>query len=74
MLTVSNLNICKFQTKLVNSYGEPVNETKRSYMYLYNKTQISDEELDKIIKNGTHMYDPRLVEITEEQLKYLNDK
>lgn len=41
---------------------------------LYNKTQISEEHVIELIKNGSWKFDDRLIRIPTEQMKYLEDK
>ena len=43
-------------------------------MVMFNQTQISDEEVAVLFDNDTWEYDPRVVPITKEQLKMLQDK
>ena len=44
------------------------------YTVLYNKTQISEEYVIKLIENGSWEFDERLIRIPTSQMKYLADK
>lgn len=74
MLTPSNLKVIEFATYTANSDGEPVFGTGQNHSLLFNCTQISEQDLDYITKNGAWRTDNRVVEITKEQLEYLHDK
>lgn len=41
---------------------------------LFNITQISEDDVLELIKNDAWEYDDRLIKISSEQLKYLEDK
>ena len=74
MLTPKNLKTITFGTSVANSAGEPVRGTEREYTLLFNVTQISVEQVERLIDEDRWEFDARVVEITPQQLKYLADK
>ena len=71
---IENLMIYKTVLYICNSDGEPIKGTGRPVCVLYNKTRISESEIDELFKNDTWDCDDRLVEVTAAQIKYLQDK
>lgn len=49
-------------------------ENNTSITLIYNKTQISDEQVSTSIDWGLWKIDPRLLEVDPNQLRYLNDR
>ena len=49
-------------------------ENNRNITLLYNRTQISEQMVSTAINWGLWKMDPRLVEIKQGSIKYLNDK
>ena len=74
MLTPKNLKIINFDTYAANSDGKPVEGTKVFHTLLFNVTQISPEEVTMLIDNDTWWNDNRVIEVNDEQLRYLHDK
>ena len=61
-------------SSIANSDGEPVLGTEREHLVLFNKTQINEEQVSRLIDEDRWERDPRILEVTREQLKYLRDK
>lgn len=74
MLTPSNLKVIKFTSYCCTSDGIPVENTGRDVCVLFNKTQIDEKEVSKLIDNGMYEYDDRVVILNSNQLKYMGDK
>lgn len=71
---IENLMVYKTILYTCNSDGEPIEGTERPVWVLYNKTQISEEEIEELFENDGWDCDSRLVEISPAQLKFLQDK
>ena len=74
MLTPKNLMSITFVSGIANSDGELVPGTERETTLLFNKTQISEQEVSRLIDEARWQYNPRILEVTREQLKFLRDK
>ena len=74
MLNPDNLMTIGWVSSIANSDGEPVPGTEREHLVLFNKTQITEEQVGKLIDEDRWERDPRVLEVTREQLKYLRDK
>ena len=61
-------------SSIANSDGEPVPGTEREHLVLFNKTQITEEQVGRLIDEDRWECDPRVLEVTREQLKFLRDK
>ena len=66
MLTPDNI----YRTDFEEDYGG----VKIKHTVIYNITQISEEEVHKLIKRGEWDEDVRLVEVKPLQLKFLQDR
>lgn len=74
MLNPDNLMAISFMTSVADSDGEPVPGTEHEHILLFNKTQISEQEVGRLIDDDCWQYNPRILEVTREQLKFLRDK
>ena len=74
MLNPDNLMTIGWVSSIANSDGEPVPGTEREHLVLFNKTQINEEQVSRLIDEDRWERDPRILEVTREQLKYLRDK
>ncbi len=74
MLTSENLRKIEFDTYSCTSEGKPIEGTKIHHILIFNRTQISAEEVNSLINADTYAYDNRVVEVREGQLQYLHDK
>lgn len=74
MLNPDNLMTIGWVSSIANSDGEPVPGTEREHLVLFNKTQITEEQVNRLIDEDRWKRDPRVLEVTREQLKYLRDK
>lgn len=72
--STNNLRVASFESVMASSSGKPIKGTERSHNLLYNTTQISEEEVQKLIREDSYEFDPRVVDITDVQLKYLRNK
>jgi hypothetical protein len=59
---------------MASSCGEPIEGTEREHTLLFNKTQISVDEVNKLIDEDRWEYDLRVLEVSPQQLKFLQDK
>lgn len=67
MLTPSNIYRIDFQEQWSDNIIIP-------HTLIFNITQISEEEVDNIIKTGTWDQDNRVIVIKPMQIEYLQDK
>ena len=74
MLNPDNLMTIGWVSSISNSAGEPVPGTEREHLVLFNKTQITEEQVGRLIDEDRWERDPRILEVTREQLKFLRDK
>ena len=74
MLNPDNLMTIGWVSSIANSDGEPVPGTEHEHLVLFNKTQITEEQVNKLIDEDRWKRDPRILEVTREQLKFLRDK
>ena len=74
MTCIENLKVYSCTLYVCTSDGKPIKGTEREVMVMFNQTQISNEEVTALFDNDTWEYDPRVVPITREQLKMLQDK
>ena len=66
MLTPDNI----YRTDFEEEFGT----TKIKHTVIYNITQISEEEVQRLIKRGEWDEDARLIEVKPLQLRFLQDK
>lgn len=74
MLNPDNLMTIGWVSSIANSDGEPVPGTEREHLVLFNKTQITEEQVGRLIDEDRWKRDQRILEVTREQLKFLRDK
>ena len=74
ILPKSNLRILTFVTRMADSYGEPIPGTERERNLIFNCTQITEQEVNKLIDDDAWEIDDRIVSVHSSQLKYLFDK
>ena len=74
MLNPDNLMTIGWVSSIANSDGEPVPGTEREHIVLFNKTQITEEQVGRLIDEDRWERDQRILEVTREQLKFLRDK
>lgn len=72
--SANNLRVVSFESVMTSSSGKPIKGTERSHNLLYNCTQISEEELQKLIDEDSYEFDPRVIDVTDMQLKMLRNK
>lgn len=72
--SANNLRVTSFESVMTSSSGEPVRGTERSHNLLWNCTQITEEQVQHLIEMDTYEFDPRVVDLTDEQLKMLRNK
>lgn len=70
-MDTNDLRTVEFVTSLGNSAGKPITGTERKHILLFNSKYISDTEIEAAINDGSWEFDPRFVEVSEKQLKYL---
>ena len=73
-LPKSNLRILTFITRIADSYGEPIPGTERERNLIFNCTQITEQEVNKLIDDDAWELDDRIVSVSSSQLKNLFDK
>ena len=73
-LPKSNLRVITFTTRMADSDGEPIPGTERERNLIFNRTQISDDEVTQLINDDAWELDDRIVSVHSYQLKYLFDK
>ena len=66
MLTAENL-YCIEWTEYFGGVGVP-------HAVIFNKTQISIDEVEDLIDSGGWEFDDRIIELRTKQVKYLEDK
>lgn len=73
-LSKDNLRVCTFDAHIVDSDNKPVPGTKRTHNLVFNCTQITEQELETIIENGSWDLDTRIIDIPTSILEKLRDK
>ena len=71
---MNNVMRLDFSTGIANSDGELVKGTERDVSILYNKTVITNDEVDKLIRSGMYEYDSRVIVTTPIQADNLKSK
>ena len=66
MLTPSNIYKIDFE--------EECGGVKIPHTVIFNITQISEDEVKKLIRSDSWEYDNRVIDLRPKQLKYLHDK
>ena len=73
-MTNDNLRVYITTLYTCTSNGKPVRGTEHDVYVLYNRTQISYEEVKQLFDNDAWEYDPRLTKLTMRQFEMLQDK
>ena len=63
-----------FETGCANSNGELVKGTERDVCILYNKTVITNDEVENLIRSGMYEFDNRIIVTTPTQADNLKSK
>ena len=71
---MKNVMRIDFETGVANSDGELVEGTERDVCILYNKTVITNDEVEKLIRSGMYEYDSRIIATTPIQADNLKSK
>lgn len=71
---MKNVMRIDFETGIANSDGELVEGTERAVCILYNKTVITDDEVQELINSGMYEYDNRVIVTTPTQADNLRSK
>ena len=66
-----HLKVISFETCMHSSSGHKISGTEREHNLLFNTKSISPEQVNSLIETGMYEYDPRVIDATNEQLKYL---
>lgn len=74
MTDISNLKVYACILFTGDSDGNPVPGTERELCLLFNRTQITEKEIDELLDNNTWESDNRVTPITRARLKMLQDK
>lgn len=69
-----NLRFISFESVMSSSSGQPITGTERKHNLLYNCTQITEEQVQYLVEMDMYEYDSRVVDVTDEQLKFLRNK
>lgn len=73
-LPKSNLRVITYTASIADSDGRPVPGTSRERNIIFNISQITEEQVNTLIDNDAWEFDPRVVCVSSDQLKYLFDK
>lgn len=68
------LKVVSFETCMHSSSGQKITGTEREHNLLFNIKSISPEQVNYLIDTGMYEYDSRVIDATDEQLKYLRAK
>ena len=71
---MTNVMRIDFEIGCANSDGEIVKGTERDVCILYNKTVITKDEVDELIRSGEYEFDSRIVVTTPIQANNLRGK
>ncbi len=71
---MKNVMRIDFEVGCANSDGKIVKGTERDVCILYNKTVITEDEVNKLIHSGKYEYDSRIVVTTPTQADNLRDR
>ncbi len=71
---MTNVMRIDFEIGCANSDGEIVKGTERDVCILYNKTVITKDEVDELIRSGEYGFDSRIVVTTPIQANNLRGK
>ena len=68
------LKVISFETCMHSSSGQKITGTEREHNLLFNTKSISPEQVNYLIEMDMYEYDSRVIDVTNEQLKYLRAK
>lgn len=71
---MNNVMRIDFETGCANSDGELVKGTERDVSILYNKTVITHDEVEELIRSDMYEYDSRIIVTTPTQADNLRSK
>ena len=71
---MNNVMRIDFETGCANSDGKLVKGTERDVCILYNKTVITNDEVEELIRSGMYEYDSRVIVTTPIQADNLRSK
>ena len=71
---MKNVMRIDFETGCVNSDGELVKGTEKDVCILYNKTVITHDEVEELIRSNMYEYDSRIIVTTPIQADNLRSK
>ena len=71
---MNNVMRIDFETGCANSDGKLVKGTERDVCILYNKTVITNDEVEDLIRSGMYEYDSRVIVTTPTQADNLRSK
>lgn len=71
---MKNVMRIDFEVGCANSDGQIVKGTERNVCILYNKTVITEDEVNRLIHSGMYEYDNRIVVTTPTQADNLRSK
>ena len=74
MTDIRHLQVYSCTLYTANSDGEPVEGTQRELKLLFNNTRISTEEVCRLIDENRYEFDPRVIIVTQAQIKWLQDE
>lgn len=69
-----HLKVVSFETCIYSSSGHKITGTETKHNLLFNNKSISPEKVDYLIEMDMYEYDSRVIDVTDEQLKYLRAK
>ena len=71
---MKNVMRIDFTTRIANSDGKPVMGTERDVTILFNKTVITEDEVNELINSGMYEYDSRIIVATPVQADNLRSR
>lgn len=71
---MDHLKVISFETCMHSSSGQKITGTEREHNLLFNTKSISPEQVNYLIEMDMYEYDSRVIDATNEQLKYLRAK
>lgn len=74
MMSMNDVRRIDFESGCANSDGELVKGTERKVTVLFNKTVITNEEVQELIYSGMYEYDSRIIVTTPIQADNLRSK
>lgn len=68
------LKVVSFETCIYSSSGHKIVGTETKHNLLFNNKSISPEKVDYLIEMDMYEYDSRVIDVTDDQLKYFRAK